>query len=52
MKKIEGFRKNIGNEENKKKEENEENKENEKKLKNRNEIFFFGKRNRKIKTRK
>ena len=43
MKKIEGFRKNIGNEENKKKEENEENKENEKKLKNRNEIFFLEK---------
>ena len=43
MKKIEGFRKNIGNEENKKKEEKEENKENEKKLKNRNEIFFLEK---------
>ena len=43
MKKIEGFRKNIGNEENKKKEENEENKENEKKLKNRNEIIFLEK---------
>ena len=49
MKKIEGFRKNIGNEENKKKEENEENKENEKKLKNRNEIIFLEKEIQRLK---